>query len=557
MDKDICIKGKFEGYYLAVDPKNIGGSDYFDLDWKKIVVSAFKPIEQYSSDELKVGNFDYKSTISDVDLITEANQLIKKETLYDVLLRDFKILTSVKEGNTRIVKVAGVLYGRIPKKKDLEKYIVSETEPEKLYETSKKHKTSNDPQIKGSDAFDQGGCRDRFLVASNSFIGRAREKFNNSWINSLNRKQVAASGNDGCYKTSNNGGGCLINILRLVGLLFFITGILGLFDSGIKDVQSWVQVGLGVLMILASFFPRLRGALGSLIGLIIFLYIIGSLIGKFVQEVDTDWWNTDDQEQRDQEEVDWDKERETKQVSDSIIDDSGNKDLLHYYQHNHNWKENTGQKHSGKFKVRQDFYPNSQKNREELNISAYNSSTYWHEVYGAIIRNDNGKLTEICKMFSEIGKQKQLNRNEFADMIVTSVQWIPYVLVLEKSCEESIYDGGFVSDYLAQGKPCLGDIKFGIQSPVEFMSNFQGDCDTRALFCFQILDYFDYDVAVLVSETYGHAVLGISSNIGGGDYVKYKGKRYYGWETTSIGFKAGNMAPDCSNMRYWSVALSN
>jgi Ca2+/Na+ antiporter len=553
MDKNICIKGKFEGYYLAVDPKNIGGSDYFELGWKKVVVSDFKPIEQYSSEELKVGHFDYKPAMSDVDLITESNQLIKKETLYDVLLRDYKILASVKDGNTRMVKVEGVFYGRLLQKNKLEK----KTEPEELYETSKIELTSNDTEIQGNNAISAGGCGNRHQVGSNSFIGRAREKFNNSWINSQNRKHVGTNGNGGCNKTSNNGGGCFINILRIIGLLFLIAGIQGLFNSGISDVQSWVQVGLGILMILASLFPRLRGVLGSLFGLIILLYIVGSFILNFAQNVDTDWWNTDDQEQRGQEEVDWDEERETKHVSDTISDDNGNKDLLHYYQHNHNWKENTGQKHSGKFKVRQDFYPNSKNNREQLNISTYNSSTYWHNVYGAIIRNDNGKLTEICKMFSDIGKQKNLNRNEFADMVVTSVQWIPYVLVLEKSCEESIYDGGFVSDYLAQGKPCLGGIKFGIQSPVEFMSNFKGDCDTRALLCFQILDYFKYDVAVLVSETYGHSVLGISSNVGGGDYVKYKGKRYYGWETTSIGFKAGHMAPDCSNMRYWSVALSN
>ena len=174
-----------------------------------------------------------------------------------------------------------------------------------------------------------------------------------------------------------------------------------------------------------------------------------------------------------------------------------------------------------------------------------------------MVQSDKGKLTEICKMYDKIGKEQNLNFNQFADMVVTSIQWIPYVLVLEKSCEDSKYDGGFVTEYLLSGKPCLGNIKFGIQSPVEFMSNFKGDCDTRSVLCFMILDQFGYDVAVLVSEQYGHAILGINLSSGGGDYVKHKGKRYYVWETTATGFEVGNIPPACSNLRYWKPALTN
>ena len=36
-------------------------------------------------------------------------------------------------------------------------------------------------------------------------------------------------------------------------------------------------------------------------------------------------------------------------------------------------------------------------------------------------------------MYDKIGKEQNLNFNQFADMVVTSIQWIPYVLVLEKS----------------------------------------------------------------------------------------------------------------------------
>ena len=88
------------------------------------------------------------------------------------------------------------------------------------------------------------------------------------------------------------------------------------------------------------------------------------------------------------------------------------------------------------------------------------------------------------------------------------------------------------------------------------MANLKGDCDTKTIFLYYILSKLGYSVAVLGSEHYSHAILGISGNYSG-QHKKYEGLNYYAWETTATGFVPGLLPPDWSNMRYWNVLLEN
>ena len=36
----------------------------------------------------------------------------------------------------------------------------------------------------------------------------------------------------------------------------------------------------------------------------------------------------------------------------------------------------------------------------------------------------------------------------------------------------------------------------------------------------------------------------------------YNGKRYYTWETTAKGYDLGILPAECSNIKYWYVALT-
>jgi hypothetical protein len=94
------------------------------------------------------------------------------------------------------------------------------------------------------------------------------------------------------------------------------------------------------------------------------------------------------------------------------------------------------------------------------------------------------------------------------------------------------------------------------QHEVSSSINNKGDCDTRAIVLFTILDHFNYDVAMLVSEEYGHCILGVNMP-GTGTYKSHFGKRYYVWETTAKDFQLGQLPPEISNMQNWRIVLTS
>ncbi|MBN4077556.1 hypothetical protein JYT25_00220 [bacterium AH-315-C20] len=223
-----------------------------------------------------------------------------------------------------------------------------------------------------------------------------------------------------------------------------------------------------------------------------------------------------------------------------------------FFIHKHRWKDNNHEKHKGVFMVHKKYFDKSLEYRNDLS-----SSSSWSRVYRKLIENDDGKLEELIDMFSQLKDTLELKQKEFADVVVTSIQNIPYFLVHEYSHGTAdLLWGGYIKEYHAAGDSCLEKTKFGVQSPVEFMSNFKGDCDTRSMLCYFILKEFGFDVAILVSEVYGHSVLGISGNYSG-SYVKYEKTKYYAWETTAMGYSPGLLSFDQSNMDYWYVELSS
>lgn len=176
-------------------------------------------------------------------------------------------------------------------------------------------------------------------------------------------------------------------------------------------------------------------------------------------------------------------------------------------------------------------------------------------LYGTLARTDADHLPRIYAMFDSIGRSRNLNREQFAQMVVTCVQDIPYALVHQGTCDE--FDRmapGLVSDH--NRKTCQPGIRFGVQGPAEFMYNLKADCDTRALFLYTVLRHFGYDTAVLISNHYSHSVLGLAQPAASSSYVEQSGHRYYAWETTATGFPLGMLAPQMADMHYWEVAVA-
>jgi hypothetical protein len=223
-------------------------------------------------------------------------------------------------------------------------------------------------------------------------------------------------------------------------------------------------------------------------------------------------------------------------------------------QYSINWQDYRSRKYKGAYSISANIFSQSMSHRNALTVTSK-----IEEAYPPIYRFDKKLLDGIIPMFEKIHEEKKLNPVEFAEMAGCFVQRIPYVLVHEYSCRELLSMAGnneFIRQYHREGKQCLQNCKFGIQAPAEFTYNLKGDCDTRVLFLYTLLDHFGYDVAILTSDIYSHAILGIGLPYSG-LYKSYSGIRYYAWELTSPGWQPGLLAPQISNMNNWKISMIN
>jgi hypothetical protein len=146
---------------------------------------------------------------------------------------------------------------------------------------------------------------------------------------------------------------------------------------------------------------------------------------------------------------------------------------------------------------------------------------------------------------------------KFAELLVSFVQDIPYAVIVPDDCNPNLYDDKFIREYLSsENASCNGFQKFGINSPVEFMSNLYGDCDTRTLLLYTMLAHYGYDVALFSSEYYSHSIIGVNLPISGIAYT-YENQRYVLWETTAPNIKAGVLPKEISNLKYWRISLKS
>lgn len=216
--------------------------------------------------------------------------------------------------------------------------------------------------------------------------------------------------------------------------------------------------------------------------------------------------------------------------------------------HFHYWSDNKARTYSGTVSVIESDVILSKLNKKYINPST------WNEFYKNISEYDQLKISSLYKLFDRIYATKVLTRHEFADVIVTFTQNIPYSLLTMESCYSAYYNNKSVKEMIDQGIECFGDVYGGIFTPTEFISNFSGDCDTRTVFLYTILKRYNYDVVILNSDFYAHSIIGVNLPWRG-KYKYHLGKRYYTWETTNINWQLGDIPAKTSNMDMWWVAL--
>lgn len=480
------FKGKFIGTYKVSRLSKHFGEYNFEIDWDFIAINNVELIEDYENESLKNGTYSFVNQTKDFRIEDPKNEITDLE-LNDVILKDFKIIKSIKSDGELIIISEGICYAKTPK--------IPLPEPNPVENENIKN------QIIDKD------------------ISQVEE------IKSVPANQPISNNN-----------GCLNYITTILSIWFLLFTISTFNDSFL----IFCAIILCVYVFLIGRIKFLRNSFFLILGIFLVTVILGIMSQHYNNTKSTS--NNNESLKSENEII---EKEDDKKSSEKIK-------KIDFYSHYHIWNNYSNQKYSGNFKTNKDYFSSAKFNRENPEILTYIELTQdllFYFVYKNVLEFNRGKLEEIIEMFQNIKNKNNLNRTEFAELIVSSVQAIPYVLISQKPClENEFYD---------PDQECMGNVLGGFQSPVEFMSNFKGDCDTRALLCFSILERFGYDVAVLLSDVYQHSVLGINLNIGGGDYIKHKGKRYYAWETTSIGWKPGNLPPDFSRMYYWKISLTN
>lgn len=219
------------------------------------------------------------------------------------------------------------------------------------------------------------------------------------------------------------------------------------------------------------------------------------------------------------------------------------------------WQDNFGNDYQASLAVREaDYY------RLRGQIEAYrldDQSDFWGGLYDFVETNDRPSLDLVMATFEEIHKSKALNQMQFAEMVVSCVQDIPYSLVFQAQCEApDRYERSIRNILESCPDCCIGNIPFGLQNPVSFLANLKGDCDTRTVLIFSILRHFNYDVAILNSDYYRHSIIGLNLPAAGLHKMHF-GKKYMTWETTAKYFRIGELPSNFDNVNYWNVVLTS
>lgn len=169
-------------------------------------------------------------------------------------------------------------------------------------------------------------------------------------------------------------------------------------------------------------------------------------------------------------------------------------------------------------------------NARELNVDpryksdqAYYSKLMWHEIYRRIYWQSYDKFDDILKGFDEVFQTEKLNDRDKVYFIISFVQNI---------------------DYKRPG----GELD--LLPPLGTLATRFGDCDTKSLLLYIILEKAGVDCVMFWSFHYKHAMLGVAV-IARGNYKSLNGKNYYFVETTYPDWEIGDIDPAMNDLSMW------
>ena len=560
-NETIYLKGRVKGLYKSMFPRNTGDYEIKKIQPSSVSIFEAVVIPPFNLEELKIGRFyEPLKPIENARVYISETQYIT-QTISTILFQEMNMGEHVTVEGESYTKFEAICYFKVSKLIPIVKTPTVENKffqkiPRALFSTiglgsnydrwrygeGKVEINDTLPAEKKKNVFVDilkmlvFGLIIALILWQTSFF-RLGMFFVFFFIVILIIQRI------GAFFTAFRVGGFFLN---LIAWFCLFAGVFGLI-RGHYTLTNLLLFAIGISLLFASRFGKIL----KIIGWILFF---SAIIGFYlVHQTNKSTPKVDDTSFVENDTKDWDykpKVEEAKVVTD------GN-DTLHvkYLSHYLAWVANFKKEFQTHLKVREDHYHLAKLDHENLNIPETDFREYYNRVYVKLIAQNQDKLDKVIDAYAKKGKKNNLTRTQFADMVVTSIQSIPYCMVHDFSHAkaEQVY-GASIANYHQTGGSCLAEVKFGLQAPAEFIANFKGDCDTRSLLLYYILSKFGYDCVVLGSTQYSHAILGISGPYNG-DYLTYKGTKYYGWETTAKYFTPGNLSPECNNMRYWQVVL--
>lgn len=150
----------------------------------------------------------------------------------------------------------------------------------------------------------------------------------------------------------------------------------------------------------------------------------------------------------------------------------------------------------------------------------------WAEIYRRVYNNSSPQLKSVLEGFNKIFLEENFDARDKVYFAITFVQNVKYGR-----------PGGTLDLF-----PPLGTIAYRF-----------GDCDSKAILLYVILERMGIDCAMLWSYNYKHAMLGIKVN-GRGNFLTAKGKKYYFLETTYPNWDVGEIPPEFNNVKFWFIS---
>lgn len=155
----------------------------------------------------------------------------------------------------------------------------------------------------------------------------------------------------------------------------------------------------------------------------------------------------------------------------------------------------------------------------------YFAKLMWHEIYKRIYWQSYDKFDSILKGFDEVFRMEKMNDRDKVYFIISFIQNIEYKR-----------PGG----------------ELDLLPPLGTLATRYGDCDTKALLLYIILEKAGIDCVMFWSFQYKHAMLGVAINARG-NYKTHRGKNYYFVETTYPDWQIGDIDPEMDDLNMWYV----